>query len=366
MIKKKVIAIFSALFLIITLLYGNGGLNIFQKSSTVYAVGDLTVDWGIGTGNVGPVFNVSGFAPGQDEDRGVLVINGAPTFRPVGIRAARTGGTAGNLESVLDIVISSGGTDLYGGNHPSGAKTVEDFFNDSTGANFVELLNLAPSDSETLNIKVTFNETAGNEFQNTSVTFNLIIGIAIDVPSDCRNINFPNSPIFGTSGNDRINGTTGNDLIFALEGNDSVYSKGGDDCIVGGQGNDTLRGETGRDVILGEEGNDTLIGAAGVDHIIGASGNDVIRGEDGNDILSGNDGNDTIFGGAGSDQIEGDSDNDNLHGEAGNDSINGGNGTDSILGGAGSDNLIGGPGPLDMTNGQAGNDTCDAETEISC
>lgn len=363
MMKKKVIAIISALFLIATLLYGNSGINIFQKSSTVFAVGDLTVDWGIGTGNVGPIFNISNFAPGQDEDRDVLIINGSSSSRPVGIKAVRTGGS-GDLESQLNIVISDGTTDVYGGT--AGAKTVEDFFNDSAGSDFVNLLTLAPSLSQSFNIKVTFDEDAGNAFQNTSVVFNLIIGIAVDVPAECSDINLSPNTIFGTSGNDRINGTTGNDLIFAFEGNDIVYGKGGDDCIVGGTGNDQLRGETGKDAILGEDGNDVLIGAVGNDVIVGSNGNDVIRGEDGNDVISGNDGNDSIFGGAGNDQINGGNNNDSIQGEGGNDIILGGDGTDAILGGAGADNLTGGPGPLDMTNGQSGTDTCDAENEVSC
>jgi Ca2+-binding RTX toxin-like protein len=365
MIKKKIFAIISALFLISTLLFGNGGLNIFERSSTVFAIGDLTVDWGIGTGNVGPIFNISGFAPGQSEDRDFLIINGSSSSRPVGIKAVRTGGL-GNLESQLNIVISDGLTDIYGGASPTGPKTVEDFFSDSSGANFIDLITLAPSLSETFNINVTFDENAGNEFQNTSVIFNLIIGIAIDAPAECANINLSSNTIFGTSGNDRINGTTGNDLIFALEGNDIVYGKGGDDCIIGGAGNDLLRGETGKDVILGEEGNDNLIGAVGVDLIVGSSGNDVIRGEDGNDNLTGGDGNDTIFGGSGNDQIDGGNSNDDIHGDDGMDTISGGDGTDAILGGAGADNLTGGLGPLDLTNGQAGKDTCTAEKEVSC
>ncbi len=252
--KKKIFAILSALFLIITLLYGNGGLNIFQKSNTVFAVGDLTVDWGIGTGNRGPIFNISQITPGQSEDRTILVINGASTSRPVGIKALKTGGF-GDLEQKLDIVISDGINDVYGGN--KGPKTVKDFFNESSGSDFINLINLAPSLSQTFNIKVALNDSSETEFQSNSVIFNIVIGMAMDVPAECSDIALSPNTIFGTARDDRINGTAGNDLIFALEGNDKVYGKGGDDCIVGGDGNDQLWGETGNDIILGEQGNDT-------------------------------------------------------------------------------------------------------------
>ncbi|MBI2021767.1 hypothetical protein HYS93_02695 [Candidatus Daviesbacteria bacterium] len=352
----SLIVIFSAL------LFSNGGLNFLNKN-TAYAIGDLTVNWGIGSGDVGPIFNISNMAPGQTETRSVTVTNGAISNRPVGIKALKTTGLGG-LENKLDVVISKGATDLYGGT--LGTKTLADFFSDSAGINFVSLTNLGPTASDTYDIKVTFDSGADNSFQNTSVTFDLKIGIAIAVPTQCDNIAFSSAmPIFGTSGNNTLRGTSGNDLIFAFEGNDTVYGGGGDDCIVGGEGNDTLRGETGNDRLFGEGGNDSLIGGVGNDQIFGGDGKDTIRGEDGNDQLEGGGGGDNILGGAGSDQIKGGSGNDTLSGESGNDNIEGNEDDDKLIGGAGNDQLLGNDGS-DSSNGQSGTDTCNSEIEISC
>lgn len=336
---KKSFFKLSVIFLLIASLIGVvPGLNLFKNPSTVQAIGDLTVNWGVPEGN--PIFTVSNMAPGGMEQRIVQVINGASSSRPVAIKGIKTGGS-GNLENVLNIEIKEGAAILYSGN-------LNQFFTDTTNLEFIPLSTIGPGGSTTYTIKVTFDDSAGNDFQDTSVIFNLIIGIAFDVPAECENIVFSSSsPIFGTAGNNTIHGTSGNDLIIALEGNDKVFGKSGDDCILGGEGEDRLRGELGNDFIFGEGGNDQLIGAIGDDQIFGGIGNDQIRGEVGDDQLFGDAGNDTITGGVGDDEAFGGTGNDNIKGEAGNDNLTGDGGTD-------------------VANGSSGTDTCDAETEIQC
>ena len=348
------------ILLIIAVFFASPAINFSQTSSTVRAVGDLTVVWSVPEGN--PIFTVSNMAPGDSDEEDVQVTNDASSSRPVGIKANRTGGL-GNLESVLNVVISEGTTDLYGGT--TGSKTLEDFFNESTSLEFIPLSDLGAGATTTYKIKVTFDSSAGNTFQNTSVIFDLIIGVGFDLPAECENLDLETTPIFGTSGNDNINGTSKNDLIITFEGNDRVLAKGGDDCIIGGTGNDQLRGETGNDVIFGNEDNDLLIGATGQDLIFGGSGNDDIRGENGEDNLFGEEGADTITGGNGQDSISGGSGNDNIKGENGNDTVTGDEDEDSLDGGNGSDSLTGNAG-TDVANGKSGTDTCDAETEIQC
>lgn len=343
---KKLISIFALMFLIAFWLLPGSPLNLFKNSSTVLAIGDLTVIWdAVPEGD--PIFVVSNMAPGDSEAKDVQVTNGAASSRPVGIKAKKTAG-AGNLEDVLNVVISEGATDLYGGTSPTGPKTLKEFFDETTSIEFIPLSTLGPGVSTTYNIKVTFDPGAGNEFQSAGMTFDLIIGVGFELPEACEGIDFAaSSPIFGTAGNNTIHGTQGNDLIIALEGNDRVFGKSGDDCILGGEGNDQLRGELGNDFIFGEGGNDQLIGAIGDDQIFGGAGNDQIRGETGDDQLFGEDGNDTITGGVGNDTALGGTGNDNLKGEAGNDNLTG-------------------DGGIDVTNGSSGTDTCDAETEIQC
>lgn len=312
----------------------------FLKPKTAYAVGDLTVDWGIGVGDVGAIFTVNNIAPGDDEDENVIVTNNAATGRPVAIKGVLTSET-GSLSTVMDITITDGVTTLY-------SNTLSQFFTDSLNPDGISLLTLDPSEAVTLNMRVTFQEGAGNEFQEKDVTFNLVIGIGIDVPAECESLLPPGKfPIFGTDDNDTIRGTLKNDVIFALEGNDRVDGNGGNDCIVGGDGNDELRGGNGDDKIFGNDGTDLLNGGNGKDVIFGGTGGDTIVGGNGNDALSGDDGNDSISGG---------NENDVIHGGDDDDTMAGGNGKDNLQGDLGTDSA----------NGQLGKDTCDAETEIRC
>ncbi len=303
-------------------------INLFSPKTT-YAVGDLTVDWGIGSGNVGAIFTIANMAPGDDSSKVVKVKNDAVSARPVGVKGIETNET-GNINEVLEIVIKKDGVPVYGEGSGTGVKTLNQFFTDSAGMDGVMLATQQPGNLTQYTFLVSFNEQAGNEYQNKTTTFNLQIGIAIPVPVACQQINFSsNTPIFGTSKSEIITGTSGNDLIFAFEGGDKVDGNGGDDCIVGGKGGDALSGGAGNDVILGEEDGDSLIGGTG---------------------------NDVLFGNAGSD---------GLKGEAGNDMLYGGEGSDGLTGNDGNDTLIGEQGS-DGATGGAGTDTCDAEAESSC
>ena len=82
--KKRILFIVILAAIVGLVFYGNR--NVFKNISTAYAVGDLTVDWGIGIGDVGPIFNVLNMAPGDVEEREVDVTNSAASTRPIGVR----------------------------------------------------------------------------------------------------------------------------------------------------------------------------------------------------------------------------------------------------------------------------------------
>lgn len=318
--------------------------NFMRNNSTVKAVGDLNVDWGVPDGQ--PIFEVTNFLPGDSEMRTVQIINGASTIRPVGVRGEQVTELK-DLADVLDFKISEGGNDLYGGSSSTGPKTLADFFEDSKDIDGIELFFINPGETRIISFTVEFSESAGNEFQNASIVFDIIVGIAVEVPEQCRSIHFSGNPIFGTERRDVLNGTNGNDLIFAFEGNDVVNSGNGDDCLVGGSGNDILHGSNGQDVIFGDEGDDRIDGDNGDDLLFGGNGNDTIYASNGNDRVEGGDGKDVIDGGNGNDFVDGGSGDDKLKGRNGNDTLIGGDGNDWIDGGLGID-------------------TCEAETEKSC
>lgn len=373
--KKRLIKI-GVLLLIIGILLTQYRELPWFKTPTAFAIGDLTVDWGIGIGDVGPIFSVTNMAPGDMEARNVIVTNNALSTRPVAVKGIKDS-EIGALSGVLDLTITEGLNTLY-------TNTLSQFFTDSLNPDGMPLGNIDPSDSKTYIFTVTFQQSADNQYQETNVVFDIIIGIAVAIPQECSFIDLTGKfPIFGTSGNDRINGTLGDDVIFGFEGNDRIYSHGGDDCIIGGAGNDNLRGETGKDVIFGNEGDDLIIGAVGNDMLFGGDGNDSIRGENNDDVIDGEEGNDTITGGNGNDQINGGDGDDDISAENGTDEILGGEGNDKIDGGSGNDmadgqggndtingkanndTLIGGAG-FDVINGHSGIDTCDGETETNC
>lgn len=342
-IKKRILVILS-LIVIAVLLIQNNGLGLFDKK-TAYAVGDLNVIWGVPDGD--PIFVVSNMLPGDVEQRSVDVVNGGTVPRDVGIRGVKTEEIA-SFSGILDFVISENSIDIYGGTSPTGPKTLQQFFNESSGPNGLFLSTVNNSDFTTYNFKATFPFGSGNEFQRAKVVFDLIIGIAIDIPKECEGIDLLQNPIIGTAKAETLVGTQGNDLIMGLEGSDIIHGNGGHDCILGGLGaENSIFGGDGNDVIFGNEGGDSIYGENGDDLIIGGPGADTLRGGNGNDHLIGNESADLLEGGSDNDLLEGNDSSDTLNGETGD------------------DNLIGGAG-IDSANGGLNIDTCDAETEINC
>jgi len=301
-----------------------GSQSGFFTVGTAQAVGDLTIDWGVITGD--PIFNVTDLMPGQVEERDVLLTNDATTARPVGVRGAQQL-VANGLSDVLVVTISDGGSDLYGGT--TGEKTLSDFFVDSASSNGIPLLTLDVGESKTLTFTVRFSDEVENSFQEDSVVFDITLGVSVDIPDECGDIEFDGSPIFGTERSEVIRGTNGNDLIYGLEGSDIISGGNGRDCIIGGAGSDILRGDNGRDQIIGGEGSDSLKGGNGNDVLLGGPGSDGLKGGNGDDFLDG------------------------------------GDQSDSLSGGKGNDELVGGLGQ-DSANGNKGFDICEAEFERSC
>lgn len=367
-----------ALLVAVAIIAGAFKAYEFSRPSDAFALGDLEIDWGVPTTG-DPIFTVPNMLPGDVEDRDVIITNNGTTPRPVKVIGERTGGVV-ELESVLDIVISSGG-DIYGGT--TGAKTLEEFFTDSAGPAGLFLFDLNPNETKTVNFKVTFDSNAGNEFQNRSVIFDLTISMAFDIPEECSGIEFAGEPIFGTSIGDVLTGTPGNDLIFGLEGGDIINGNNGNDCLVGGSQGDSIRGNNDNDVIIGNEGGDSLQGNNGEDLLIGGEGGDNIQGGNENDRIFGNEDSDTLDGGNGDDYIEGNDGHDGINGGNGNDTIlagagidnvdagagddyvEGNEGIDSLRGRIGDDTLIGGA-DSDVAIGDAGTDKCEAEVETTC
>ena len=243
--------------------------------STVEAVGDLSVDFGV-THRGNPIFNIVDMKPGDVETKSILVRNDAPSKRMVGVRGIKTDQTA-SLSDAFIVTISENGIDLYGGR--AGNKSLTQFFVDSAGLNGIPLSNLHSNKSTQYTFTITFASSSGNEFQSKRVAFDLQIGMVIDVPDSCNNINLKGPPIFGTKRNDNLIGTSNNDLIIGFEGSDIINGGGGSDCIIGNEGNDLINGGNGDDILIGGEDNDILRGGRGFDEVRGGIGKDICEGE---------------------------------------------------------------------------------------
>lgn len=300
-------------------------LDILQKR--VDAAGALSFNTGVANGQ--PIFSFSNISPGFSTSHNITAENSDTVARKTGVKGIKTSG--GILDNALLIEIKQNGSTLYG------PKMLSEFFSDSQTLNGVELSQLNPGQSAEYEFFVTFESSAGNEYQNQSLVFDLQFGIiGEDLPQACTGIKFSKT-IYGTAGNDRIQGTTGNDLIYTFEGNDTIDGGVGNDCIISGPGNDTINGGVGNDVIDAGAGNDIVRAGVGNDRILGGSGEDKIYGDVGNDYIEGNDGNDQLWGGVGNDTLIGGLGNDSLDGEVGNDTLQGGDGIDNATGGVGKD-----------------------------
>lgn len=174
----RVLRILLLISIVSALFYFSGGLGFLNKTvSTVRAFGDLMIDFHVPPGN--PIFVVNNMAPGQVETRSVDATNSGTVARLVAVRGVKTStpSTDPQLESGLDIVIGDGVVPLYGSGSGTGAKTLADFFADSTSSGGVQLNTILPSGNKTYNFKVTFPDGAGNDFQAKSVVFDLTFGI---------------------------------------------------------------------------------------------------------------------------------------------------------------------------------------------
>lgn len=269
--------------------------NGWFASPTAFAVGDLTVNWGVPEGQ--PIFIISNAAPGDSVTRTVSIQNGATSARPIGIRGNITQQNPPTYSTKLFIKISQNGTEVYGANN---SKTLKNFI-DEGGLSGISLGTLNSGQSKNYNIMVTFDPTADNAFQNATITFDMFIGISIDIPTACNAMQFNGPTIFGTEGNDTIRGTSKNELIVALEGNDTIDAGSGNDCVIGGEGKNIINGGSGNEVISSLSGNDKIDGGSGNDKVTSGTGDDTLIGGSGNDVLNAETGTDTADGGSGTD-----------------------------------------------------------------
>lgn len=148
---------------------------LFLTDSYAHSAGGLEIDWGVTSGD--PIFVVEDFKPCDVEKRDVEIENkfdGPKQISVIGINTQETG----DIADVIDFIISANGTDIYGGT--AGAKTLRDFFADSASPGGITLATLNHDQSKIFTFTATFLCSAGNEYQQKKVIFDLKIGVLLE------------------------------------------------------------------------------------------------------------------------------------------------------------------------------------------
>lgn len=167
-IKKilLIIAIFVSVF---------GSFTLYKqskKSNTVKAYGNLLVDFhSILPGNT--IFDINNFLPGQSISKTIDVKNEGNNTEVLVRGVKKSANITPKIESVLDLVIKQGSTTLY-----------SDKLVNFLGGNKVSLGLVNKNQTKTYIFLITFSNTAGNEFQNKNIKFDLDFSSKGDVKGD--------------------------------------------------------------------------------------------------------------------------------------------------------------------------------------
>lgn len=171
-LKLKLLKIISVILLAV-FSYSFASLNFLPDSHAIAPEG-LIIDWGVPSGD--PIFTVEDFKPCDVEKRKVKVQNKYDDPKLISVIGTNTDQT-GDIADVIDFVITTGGTDIYGGT--AGAKTLSDFFADAADPGGLPLATLSHDQSKNFFFTATFNCDAGNEYQEKKVVFDLKIGVLV-------------------------------------------------------------------------------------------------------------------------------------------------------------------------------------------
>ncbi len=165
------------------------------------------------------------------------------------------------------------------------------------------------------------NGTNGNNFLNfvgvtgfyNQTLVNPYSGYVITI-TGTKNVN--NGIYDGLNGNDRLNMTAIGDVLTLVDQDGVIMVKNveqfnaGDDGDVivlananVNYGNTIIRGSNGDDLLWANNGNDGLTGGAGNDIMDGGGGDDLLSGDTDDDYIAGGLGMDTLMGGAGNDTL---------------------------------------------------------------
>jgi Ca2+-binding RTX toxin-like protein len=304
------------------LITGNSGDNVL----TAQASGNVTLDGGLGTGDVARLSGVQG-------DWGAVNVSGAQATI-----TKTASGQVVTLQRIEWLQFDSGGpVAVVMGQNLSGDglnNTItggagNDTINGQAGAD--SMTGLAGDDIYYVdNAGDVVTEAVAGGYDQVVSTINYTL------PDNVENLYLSGSVLNGT-------GNAENNFLSGTSANNSLSGAGGNDVMDGYTGNDTMSGGTGDDVFYVDSSSDVVNEASG-------EGTDWVYSSATTYTLTANVENLYVYSGAtgignnDANLIQGNSAANTLNGAGGNDTIYGYEGNDSIDGGAGDDSLIGGTG----------------------
>lgn len=125
-----------------------------------------------------PLFKITNFLPGQNITRLVRVTNNSDKPQRIAIEAINYPKPIphNDLSRALMIIIREGLINLYGGSSATGPKSLYNFYQDSEALSEIYLSNLESGKTTQYSIILSFPLERGNEWQNVSTRFDLLIG----------------------------------------------------------------------------------------------------------------------------------------------------------------------------------------------
>jgi hypothetical protein len=156
-----------------------------------------------------PVFSVNDFKPGDCYDRVVTAKNTGSGNAQINLQSLKII-NPNHLDQVLSINISQNNGDVYGGG--VGDKNLTQFFIDSQNPKSIPLALIKAGKTKTFHLKVCMPKTVGNEYQATTLKFDIAFGVN---PYSCNPgnliVNQANNITLQTTIN--VNSATGNNQI---------------------------------------------------------------------------------------------------------------------------------------------------------
>jgi hypothetical protein len=163
---------------------GGGGPTPFPTPTPIvfhsYPSSNISVNWGVINAN-NTIFIVANMLPGDTESRSITITNNSSSSRPLSLKGTKTSELK-NFSRILTITVFKDNSSVYG------PKLLSQFFTDSNSLAGISLGTQSGHSTSTYKFVVNFPSSAGNEYQQAKVIFNLEIGKKLEIPKKCQKI----------------------------------------------------------------------------------------------------------------------------------------------------------------------------------